>query len=102
MVSSRTVRVRCSVQRRIVRRPTELCAGSEPDAKILQKRPNEGNDTGVIVIILSESMRKRRTTEQPTEQPRLHAPAPPLPEYREPETKPEPEPRGATVVDFYL
>jgi hypothetical protein len=50
-------------------------------------------------------MRKRRTTQRPTERPVLHAPAPPLPEYREPEAKPEPEtahPRGVAVIDFFV
>ena len=51
-------------------------------------------------------MRKQRTTprpaERPTERPVLHAPRPTLPEYREPETKPEPEPRGIAVIDFFI
>jgi hypothetical protein len=49
-------------------------------------------------------MRKRRTTERPTERPVLHAPPPPPPEYREPDTepKPEPEPRGVAVIDFFI
>lgn len=48
-------------------------------------------------------MRKRRTTPRPTDRPVLHAP--PLPEYREPEAKPEAEtahPRGVAVIDFFV
>jgi len=42
--------------------------------------------------------------QRPPEQPVLHAPRPPLPEYREPDTdpKPEPEPRGVAVIDFFV
>jgi hypothetical protein len=50
--------------------------------------------------ILKEPMRHR--TERPAaEQPRLYAPEPPRPEYREPEAKPATE-RGVAVIDFFI
>jgi len=50
-------------------------------------------------------MRKHRTPRPAAEQPRLYAPEPPRPEYREPDAEAKPEPkteRGVAVVDFYL